>query len=182
VRPSGLPFGISLIAPAFCDELICALGVAWERRLEERAGERGGGPPVLSPDRLVRLAAVGAHLSRQPLNRELGERGARLVRACRTTRAYRLYALPGTVPPKPGLVWVAGDEGAAIEVEVWEVGEAAFGSLVAAIPPPLAIGTVTLEDGEAVKGFLCETHAVAGAEDISGYGGWRAYLAGRGGR
>jgi allophanate hydrolase len=96
--------------------------------------------------------------------------------------AYRLYALTGTVPPKPGLVRVAGEEGAAIEVEVWEIGEAAFGSLVAAIPPPLAIGTVTLEDGEAVKGFLCEAHAVAGAEDISGYGGWRGYLAGRGGR
>ncbi len=182
VRASGLPFGISLIAPAFHDALICALGVAWERRLEERTGEGGGGPPARSRDRLVRLAVVGAHLTGQPLNRELGERGGRLVRACHTMPAYRLYALTGTVPPKPGLVRVAGEGGAAIEVEVWEVGEAAFGGLVAAVPPPLAIGTVTLEDGELVKGFLCETHAVAGAEDISSYGGWRGYLAGRGGR
>jgi allophanate hydrolase len=101
------------------------------------------------------------------------------VRAARTAPVYRLYALAGTWPPKPGLVRVGGTGGASVEVEVWELGEAAFGSFVAAVPPPLAIGTLLLEDGVAVKGFVCEAHAVAGADDISRYGGWRAYLAGR---
>ena len=53
---------------------------------------------------------------------------------------------------------------------------------MAGVPPPLAIGTLLLEDGTAGKGFLCEAHAAAGADDISRYGGWRAYLAGREGR
>jgi allophanate hydrolase len=175
VRPKGLPFGISLIAPAFHDEALCALGRAWARSDDDRAAVRSDEAPT----RPVRVAVAGAHLSGQPLDRELIERGGRLVRACRTAPVYRLYALAGTVPPKPGLVRVGGESGATIEVEVWELAEAAFGGFVAAIPPPLAIGTVTLEDGDAVKGFICEPHAVAGAEDISGYGGWRAYLAGR---
>lgn len=182
-RPGGLPFGLSLIAPAFHDEVLCALGRAWERSLEEPAAMRPSGTAAVATARPVRVAVVGAHLSGQPLNRELGERGGRLVRACRTAAAYRLYALAGTTPAKPGLVRVRSGPGAApgvaIEVEIWELSEAAFGGFVAAISPPLAIGTVTLDDGEAVKGFVCEPHAVADAEDISGYGGWRAYLAGR---
>ena len=179
VRPNGLPFGISLIAPAFHDEVLCALGRAWERSLDERTRMRSSGARAAAPAPPVRVAVAGAHLSGQPLNRELIERAGRLVRRCRTAPVYRLYALAGTAPPKPGLVRVGGGPGAAIEVEIWELDEAAFGGFVAAMPPPLAIGTVTLEDGEAVKGFLCEPHAVTGAEDISGYGGWRAYLAGR---
>ncbi|HMH75823.1 MAG TPA: hypothetical protein VK547_04320, partial [Candidatus Udaeobacter sp.] len=124
----------------------------------------------------------GAHLTGEPLNRELTERGARLVRAARTAPVYRLYALAGAGPRKPGLVRVEEGAGASVEVEVWTLSEAAFGSLVAAVPPSLAIGTLLLEDGTAVQGFLCEAHAAAGADDISRYGGWRAYLAGREGR
>jgi allophanate hydrolase len=177
-RPSGLPFGISLIAPAFHDERLVALGAMWQH--EQEARESGPAMPTRpAGERRVPLAVIGAHLTGQPLNRELTDRGARLVRAARTAPVYRLYALAGTWPPKPGLVRVGGTAGASVEVEVWELGEAAFGSLVAAVPPPLAIGTLLLEDGVAVKGFLCEAHAVAGADDISRYGGWRAYLAGR---
>jgi allophanate hydrolase len=180
-RPDGLPFGLQLIAPAFHDDALCALGARWERRLETPgAPRREGSAPTAAPERRVRLAVVGAHLAGQPLNRELVDRGARLVWAGRTAPTYRLYALAGTIPPKPGLVRVAAGAGAAVEVEVWELGEAALGGLVATIPAPLAIGTVELDDGRSVKGFLCEGHAVADARDITGYGGWRAYLAGRG--
>jgi allophanate hydrolase len=178
LRPSGLPFGISLIAPAFHDDRLVALGTMWQHVEETRASGPVG--PARPPgERRLSLAVVGAHLTGQPLNRELTDRGARLVRAARTEPVYRLYALAGTWPGKPGLVRVDGRAGASIEVEVWELGEAAFGSFVAAVPPPLAIGTLLLEDGTAVKGFLCEAHAAAGADDISRYGGWRAYLAGR---
>jgi len=180
-RPSGLPFGISLIAPAFHDERLIALGTMWQH--EPDAHARGpAARPRAAGEHLVALAVVGAHLTGGPLNRELTERGARLVRAARTAPVYRLYALAGAGPRKPGLVRVEEGAGASVEVEVWTLSEAAFGSFVAAVPPPLAIGTLLLEDGAAVKGFLCESHAVAGAEDISRYGGWRAYLAGREGR
>lgn len=124
----------------------------------------------------MKLAVVGAHLSGLPLNSQLTERGAKFVKAARTKNAYRFYAIPGTVPPKPGLVRVAGPTEQGIEVEVWELGYAEFGSFVELIPPPLGIGTLELDDGELVKGFLVESYAVAGADEITHFGGWRAYL------
>ncbi|HUA54340.1 MAG TPA: hypothetical protein VMB81_19345, partial [Candidatus Sulfotelmatobacter sp.] len=99
--------------------------------------------------------------------------------ASRTAPLYRLYALPGTTPPKPGLVRTTNGGGAAIAVEIWELPETAFGGFVAAIAPPLGIGTLVLEDGSAVKGFLAESYACADASDISHHGGWRAYLGAR---
>ena len=124
----------------------------------------------------VKLAVVGAHLAAMPLHWQLTSRDARLVRRCKTAPAYRLYAMAGSTPPKPALVHV-GDGGAAIEVEVYELGEEAFGSFVVDVPPPLAIGTVTLEDGVEVKGFVAEPRALDGATDITALGGWRAYIA-----
>ena len=124
----------------------------------------------------VRIAVVGAHLSGGPLNRQLTERGATLARVCRTAAAYRLYALSGTEPPKPGLVRGGA---AAIEVEVWEMPVEQFASFVAMIPAPLCIGTLELEDGEEVKGFLCEAYATRNAQDITSYGGWWKFLAAR---
>ena len=124
----------------------------------------------------VKLAVVGAHLSAMPLHWQLVSRGAKLVRRCNTAQAYRLYAMAHTTPPKPALVHV-GANGRAIEVEVYELTMEAFGSFTAEVPPPLAIGTVTLEDGTDVKGFVAEPRALDGAEDITALGGWRAYVA-----
>ena len=171
LRPNGLPFGLSLIAGAFHDEALCGLGAAFAKGRLAAAGGRLA----------VRLAVVGAHLTGQPLNHELTGRGARLVRSARTAPEYRLYALAGTAPAKPGLVRVRPGQGGAIEVEVWELDEAPFGSFVAAVPPPLAVGTLRLDDGGEVKGFLCEPLAVEGARDITALGGWRRYLATGGG-
>ena len=115
-------------------------------------------------------------MSGLPLNGQLIERGARLERRCRTAPHYRLFALTEFTPPRPGMV--RADDGAAIDVEVWDVPPAAFGSFVDGIPAPLGIGTVTLEDGQQVKGFLCETHATKAARDITSLGGWRRYVQG----
>jgi allophanate hydrolase len=143
-------------------------------------------PPAGAPPRLrqpahapeLLLAVVGAHLSGLPLNGQLIERGARLVEATRTAPLYRLFALPGTTPAKPGLVRVAaGAAGSAITLELWAMPQAQLGSFLALIPAPLGLGSLTLADGRQVHGFLCEAHAVAGAHDISALGGWRAYLA-----
>ena len=127
------------------------------------------------PATSVKVAVVGAHLSGQPLNWQLVERKAKLLETTRTGPGYRLYALADTSPPKPGLVF-DGTGAGGIEVEVWEMDEGAFGSFVALIPAPFGIGTVTLADGRTVKGFLCETYATIGAEDITAFGGWRAWL------
>ncbi len=120
------------------------------------------------------LAVVGAHMRGMPLNPELVALGARFVRAERTAESYRLFALPGTVPPKPGLLRV-GAGGSAIEIELWRLSVAAFGALVAGVPGPLTIGDVRLADGTTAKGYLAEAEGVAGAADISAFGGWRAY-------
>jgi allophanate hydrolase len=125
----------------------------------------------------VRVAVVGAHLSGMPLNSQLTERGASLVGTASTAADYRLYALPGTTPPKPGLLRVAAGQGSAIALEVWDMPLQHYGSFVALIPAPLGIGTLTLADGSRVQGFVCEAEALHDAQDISHLGGWRAYIA-----
>lgn len=165
-RRDGLPFGISLIGPAFSDEALLKL-----------AGHYlGETPRAVTAPGCVMVAVAGAHLTGQPLNYQLTERGARLVRTCRTSPEYRLYALE-TTPPKPGLVREPGFSGPGIEIEIWAVPENTFGSFVAAIPAPLGIGSVTLEDGAVVKSFICEQAGLALARDITQFGGWRKYLA-----
>jgi allophanate hydrolase len=127
------------------------------------------------PTELVDLVVVGAHLSGQPLNDELCDRGAALVGPVETAAAYRLWALR-TVPPKPGLLRVRHG-GAAVRGEHWRLPVAALGALVAGLPGPMSIGSVELADGRALPGFLVEASAVEGAPDITAYGGWREYLA-----
>ena len=183
-RPDGLPFGVTFFGPAWSDVALATIGAAFQRVTATSLGATGAPlPPSMTPAsatarlaaRELHLAVVGAHLSGQPLNRELTERGGRLVRSTRTVDCYRLYALAGTVPPKPGLVRVAPGEGATIEIEVWALAPAAWADFVAAIPPPLGIGTLILEDGSTTKGFLCEPAALAGGEDITAFGGWRHF-------
>jgi allophanate hydrolase len=181
-RPDGLPFGVTLIARAFEDGKLAVLGDRLHRALPGATMGVSGVPlpesSVFTHDQgpeLYRIAVVGAHLTGQPLNGQLVERRARLVETTRTAAGYSFYALPGTVPPKPGLVFDGVGQGG-IEVEVWDMDAASFGSFVGLIPAPLGIGTLKLADGSAVKGFLCEAYAVRGAEDITAFGGWRAWL------
>ena len=136
-------------------------------------------PPLDLGDRMdtIKLAVVGAHLEGMPLHWQLTSRNASLVGAFTTAPTYRLYAMADSVPPKPALVH--SEEGAAIALEVYELDMASFGSFVAEVPPPLAIGTVQLADGSSVKGFVAEPRALTGAEDITHLGGWRAYIASR---
>lgn len=131
----------------------------------------------LKSEATVRVAVVGAHLSGMPLNYQLTERGAVLVGEAKTSADYRLYALPGTTPPKPGMLRVTPGQGAPMALEVWQMPAAHYGSFVALIPAPLGIGTLMLEDGSSVQGFVCEPEALRGAEDITQHGGWRAYMA-----
>ncbi len=181
IGADGLPFGVTLVSRAFADGLLATLGDRLHRTLPETklgATETSlaATPPVAPrPRATVEIAVVGAHLTGQPLNSQLTERGARLLRACRTAPGYRLYALANTTPPKPGLVFDGSGAGC-IEVEVWEMAESELGSFVALIPPPLGIGTLRLDDGSCVKGFICESYAVADAADITAHGGWRAWL------
>ncbi|MFH3479395.1 allophanate hydrolase [Xanthobacter variabilis] len=186
-RADGLPVGVTLIAPAFCDDALAVLADRLHRAAAKDTPcglgrDRGAALPEAarlapSTDGLVPLVVVGAHLSGMPLNPELTRAGGVLLRACRTTPDYRLHELPGTVPPKPGLVREPGFAGPGIEVEVWGLPAAAFGAFVAAIPAPLGIGKISLDDGSAASGFLCEAHAIAQARDITSFGGWRAWRA-----
>lgn len=166
--PSGLPWGVTLAAPAFCDDRLLRLSAKF-------VGEAEPARALAAVEPMVSVAVCGAHLSGLPLNAQLTSRAATLEKSTTTAPQYRLYALPGTVPPKPGLVRVA-ENGAAIAVEVWRLPARAYGSFVAGIPSPLGIGTLTLADGSNVQGFLCEASAVSGARDITSFGGWRAFM------
>jgi allophanate hydrolase len=173
-RSNGLPFGISLIGPAFCDEALLGLADQYHSATVSRPEPAMDFGPV--PPECVALAVVGAHLTGQPLNRQLTELGARRLKTCRTAPGYRLYALDHCMPPKPGLVRDEGFAGPGIEVEVWAVPLHRFGGFVAEIPAPLGIGTAVLDSGESVKCFLCEPYALRGSAEITQFGGWRTYL------
>jgi allophanate hydrolase len=185
LRADGLPFGITLIGRCGSDWQLAELGQRFHHATNLPQGATGVPlPPMqtipgLKPEPVpsVRVAVVGAHLSGMPLNSQLTERGATLVARTHTAALYRLYALPNTTPPKPGLLRVAPGEGEAIEVEVWDMPMAHYGSFVALVPSPLSIGTLQLADGSSVQGFLCEPLALQGANDITPLGGWRAYIA-----
>jgi len=178
-RGNGLPFGITLCAPAFADRALLTLA----KRREQSAPHRLGVSQILSAEcpeadsedssGFVRVAVCGAHLSGLPLNPLLTDRGGVLLQRTHTEPTYRLYALPDG--KRPGMV--RAEPGAAIAVEVWALPVSRYGEFVAEIPPPLGIGSVQLQDGTSVQGFVCEAAAVSEALDITDYGGWRAYLA-----
>jgi allophanate hydrolase len=179
-RTDGLPAGVTLMGPSFGEGRLLVLADALHRSLPDlklgatatKLAQTAAVPTA--PSTRIAVAVVGAHLTGQPLNTQLLERNARLLRSTRTAPGYSFFALANTTPPKPGLVF-DGKGAGNIEVEIWEMDEASFGSFVALIPAPLGIGTIKLADGALVKGFLCEAHAVAGALDITSFGGWRAW-------
>ncbi|MBA3022310.1 MAG: allophanate hydrolase [Gammaproteobacteria bacterium] len=170
-QQDGLPFGITLVAPAHQDIPLLHLAERLSRR------ETSDAQPVAAGR--VRVAVCGAHLAGLPLNHQLTSRGAHLVARTHSSPDYKFYALPGGPPHRPGMVRVP-QGGSAIEVEVWEMADREFGSFVASIPAPLGIGKLMLADGSSVTGFICEQYAVQDAEDITHFGGWRAYMAQRG--
>jgi len=186
-RSDGLPCGITLIGPAFSDLALARLATRLVRSLQPTAGVMRHRlsevvPPLAAaaPSSPMRIVAVGAHMSGLPLNWHFQERAARLVGVTRTAPLYRLYSLTGSKPTRPGLVHVGASEGAAVEVEVWEMDRAHVGSFLALIGAPLALGTLELEDGSSACGFVCEPRGVSngsGAIDITQHGGWRAFVA-----
>ncbi|CAN5283708.1 allophanate hydrolase [soil metagenome] len=184
MRPDGLPFGITLIGPWGSELRLAELASRYHAATGLALGTSDEPAPrartfTRDTGNTVRVAVVGAHLDGLPLNGQLQERGARLIEVVNTAPHYRFYALANTTPPKPGLVRVADHAGASIAAEIWELPVSQYGSFVAGIPAPLGIGTIALDDGRTVQGFLCESIALAGAEDITAHGGWRNYLASR---
>lgn len=183
MRADGLPFGITLIGRCGSDWQLAELGQRYHHSAGLTQGATGQPlPPMqaiagIKPRQMVDVAVVGAHLSGMPLNSQLIERGATLLETTFTASSYKLYALPNTTPPKPGMLRVASGQGASIAVEVWRMPAEHYGSFVALIPSPLGIGTLTLADSSQVQGFVCEAEALHGAQEISHLGGWRAYIA-----
>jgi allophanate hydrolase len=182
LQGNGLPFGVTLAGPAFSDTALAVLADRLHRLADLPAGATGlplprarGDTTPLPGTGLVPIAVCGAHLSGLPLNGQLTERGAFLMEATRTAAAYRLYALSGGPPYRPGLV--RDSSGTSIEVEVWAMPQAQVGSFLPLIPAPLGLGQVELSDGRWVSGFICEPCGIEGAVDVTRYGGWRGYLA-----
>jgi len=183
ISADGIPFGITLLAPGGEDAMLASIGRHYQHATGLPLGALKKPQPALmsvkgaaaKPGEIA-MAVVGAHLSGMPLNGELRAAGGRLLEATMTAPHYRLYALDGAAPARPGLLRVDNGAGSGIELEVWALPYEGFGRFVAAVPPPLSVGTIELSDGRAVKGFLVEAQAVAGARDISSFGGWRKFV------
>jgi allophanate hydrolase len=181
-RPDDTPFGVTLLGIGGSDALLSSLGRVFHAQTGLPMGATGAPQPTLAPLPAapqageIALCVVGAHLSGMALNAELKSFGARFLETTRTAPDYRMFAL-ATQPPKPGLLRVPAGQGTSIAVEIWALPAEGFGRFVAAIPPPLSIGTLALADGRSVKGFLVEADATTSARDISSFGGWRAFVA-----
>jgi allophanate hydrolase len=178
-QADGLPFGVTLVGRAFHDSALLQLGDRLQRGLVTTQGATQCPLPIATETAglgagWIQVAVCGAHLSGLPLNHQLTERGGRLLQQTRTAPYYRLYALAGGPPQRPGLV--RRETGAAIEIEIWALPLAEYGSFVAGIPAPLGIGTLETAEGRWVQGFLCEDYAVHKAEEITHLSGWRAYI------
>jgi allophanate hydrolase len=177
----GTPFGVTLLALAGHDAALASIGRVFHADTGLPLGATNVAQPPLAPisklpaDGEIAVAVVGAHLSGMPLNGELKSFGARFLEKAATAADYRLFALAGTTPPKPGLLRVTAGGGTAIDIEIWAMPLSEFGRFVDAVPPPLSIGTLVMADGRKVKGFLVEAEATSGARDISAFGGWRAF-------
>jgi len=177
----GLPFGITLVANKFADQQL----LAYAERIQQALGLNLGVTtwPLPAPaeskiargDDQINLVVCGAHMSGLPLNPQLLERNATLVKQCKSAPHYQLLALPGGPPQRPGMIRVE-EAGQAIEVEVWSIPREHVGSFLAGIPHPLGLGKVELEDGSWETGFICEGYIAQQAQNISAYGGWRAYI------
>jgi allophanate hydrolase len=181
-RADALPFGITFVGQTFSDRSLLALAASYLGSLRPSlGGTRLSYPETFAPakeinsDRMM-IAVVGAHLTGEPLNYQLTIRDGRFTRNAKTAPSYQLFALPGTSPPKPGLVRVGAEAGRSIDLEVWELPAAEFGSFLKEVPSPLTIGMIHLSDGRVVKGFLCEEVTAKDALNISEFGGWKAYL------
>ena len=183
-RSDGLPMSITLLASAGRDHLVATLARDVHAQSNLPLGATGWQPPTAPPlssdttEGMIEIAVVGAHLSGMPLNPQLKDLGGQFLRTAKTIPAYNLYALAGQTIPKPGLLRSVGRAGYSIDVEVWGLSPAGFGTFVAAIPSPLGIGTLSLADGTNPKGFLVETAGLKDAADISHHGGWRNYVVG----
>lgn len=179
-RSNHLPFGVTLFAPAFRDYELLPIADRLQRARSPLAGATGLPLPPpkhwAQPDEhIIKVAVCGAHLSGLPLNHQLTERRGCLLEVTETAPEYRLFALPGGPPYRPGLIRAPG-EGTAIAVEVWALPTDRFGDFVDQIPAPLSIGRIVLANGETVAGFLCEAHAVRHAQEITALGSWRHFL------
>ncbi len=190
-REDGLPFGVTLIGPTWTEQALLGLAGRLQPACNTTLGARPWPVPAAPPHPAAgtvsarpsnappaRIAVCGAHMRALPLNPRLRLRRAQFIACARTAPHYRLIALTGEAPPRPGLIRVTAN-GAAIELEVWSMPLDEFGALLAEIGAPLGLGRVELQSGEFITGFLCEAHAAAGALDITQHGGWRAYLAAR---
>ena len=177
LRADHRPCGITLFAPAWQDTLLCRVGAALQQVLDLPLGATGmrvaPRGEIDGEDDGIIVAVFGAHLRGQPLNRQLLALKGQFVGDCRTAPLYRCHLLEGA-QRRPGLVRCAA--GTAIAGELWTLPAAGFGSLVASVAPPLAIGTVVLSDGSMVKGFVCEEFPTIGTRDISAFGDWREFL------
>jgi allophanate hydrolase len=176
---NGLPWGVTLFGRAFTDHYLLSLADGLQRQHNlPLAGERTltpSAPSSAARNDRARLVVCGAHLDGLPLNWQLKQRGATLVQATQSSADYQLYALAGGPPYRPGMLRVA-EGGVAIAVEVWELPSSELGSFLTGIPAPLGLGKVQLADGQWLSGFICEPYGLQGAEDISHFGGWRAYM------
>ena len=179
-RKDDLPTGVTFFAPAGSDSALLKLSDELHKEFVSTAGAKETTLPdanglYFTDSETIPLAVVGAHLTGFPLNSQLIERGAKLIKTTKTAPKYQFYELSSRPILKPGLVKTS-TQGASIELEVWAMPKQHLGSFLALIPSPLGLGKVELIDDSEVVGFICEPYGIEGATEITQTGGWRNWM------
>lgn len=191
-RSDGLPNGITLIGKKFSDFALLDLakrffstafpnntrtfGKFVDRTITIEDELNGPSEEFIEG---IKLAVVGAHLKGLPLHWQLEKCNATYLSSPKTSKNYKLYALPKAGPVlKPGLRRVNDGTGSQIQLEVYSVPPEKFGEFISMVPEPLGIGSVELETGQWVKSFICEEfgYTQKGTVDITNFGGFKAYV------
>jgi allophanate hydrolase len=184
-----LPFGVTLIAPAFQDDALLQLASAWQRAtgLGLGAGQWQIPEPLLPAAHLktynpnvtvssmVPLLVFGLHLQGQPLAPEMENLEAIWVGETRTAPGYAMHLIVKGDRRLPGVLRAHGAAGNLLG-EIWNVPSPALGSFIQGIKAPLSLGWIELADGGSILGFLTEADAIKESLDITALGGWKAYL------
>jgi len=179
-RSDGRPGNVTLLAGAGKDGFIASIASHIHQKSNVNLGATScpltclPAASVAPAEDEMKVLVCGAHMSGLPLNYQLTDLGARFLKQAQTNDDYTMFSLAGDLPARPGLV--RANRGRKIEVEIWAIPKTSFGAFISQIPAPLGIGTVTLDDGEQVKGFICENMGLKNATDITHFGGWRNFL------
>ena len=183
MRADGIPFGITLLAPAGHDAQLASIGRVFHADTKLTMGAKGLPQPPLAPlpagaerrrdrHRRGRRASVGHGAQRRIAGARRTTAGSDHDRAGLQALCARHHAAEARHAARRGRRGIVRSSSSCGRCRRRRSENSSPRSRRRS-----SIGTIRLADGRGVKGFMVEPAAIDGARDISAFGGWRAFMA-----